>query len=1035
MIRKLGSPYSNDPYDRPNNNFQDVQVAIEDRSDYDLDSQIRISSLRFSRRKFVFALTAFLVGGVLILMESPFKHEFLAPGPLSSSHAQILAGKGADRCAACHDSGDKSFSQWAISAFSKGNNAASCQSELCMKCHESSLNKEFASFPHNVDPSQLKMVTRKIQFVSAGNLVKPPVDHEGKIECGACHREHHGDVDLKNLTDHQCQTCHAQKFHRFETNHPEFASWPQKRRQRIAFDHVSHFYKHFPGKVTEFDCKACHVDDQFQSVKLLNSYANTCAKCHDKDIQGSSEEGLHLVRLPMLDLDAIQDQALSIGDWPESATGDFDGRISGLMRMLLFKDRYARSILEARGEDFEFGDFDPDLESDVKDAVTLAWSIKNLLYDLAMGGESELRNRIEFSIQRSLNEIEFGILTKNLDASVFASAANQWLPRLADEVLKYRDEKDSSNLSAMYHSQRLLKYFRDEEPGLLAKNPISELMHGAGGSIVTSPPSQELRAKDPSNNTQDSPMLLRTQPMQVPDPVSSDREVTANPPKSMNQAVTSNEEPATNWLTLEPEPNPRNQRNPNTRLAIADHGMSIDSENGSVQQKVQDISDDKLLAVNPMFEQFGNSSTRAADSGNLKSPRTQASAGIQRRQNDSSKDDRIPKPPTAAVNNQHSVINQPATEAVVTNSGTNNRVEIASSVPGFQDIPEEELLAANPIFEQIGNEPFKDHSVSNSSRRPMPPMTTRSESTNKETPIDAIPPSVDIAANNSDSRKQSEIRFDKEYYQRNGIADNEWLSENPISQFKQTLDQDESDPAAIPHQRQLANSERTSRMENESDVVEAKITDEFVEQIVAARENDQPGGTGSFDVDRGLDTDEKYVGTLEKSGWFRNDSLMQITYRPRGHADEFISTMMDVVASTQEALENPATGPFFTRMTSKSSVGACNQCHTIDSKDLATHHVNWKPEYRNPMIRSFTRFSHGPHVTQTQLRDCTSCHAMNKEFANAHTFVNFDSTEVISNFEPIKKENCTSCHFKGGTNSGCTQCHNYHVGSKVIVNQ
>jgi len=94
--------------------------------------------------------------------------------------------------------------------------------------------------------------------------------------------------------------------------------------------------------------------------------------------------------------------------------------------------------------------------------------------------------------------------------------------------------------------------------------------------------------------------------------------------------------------------------------------------------------------------------------------------------------------------------------------------------------------------------------------------------------------------------------------------------------------------------------------------------------------------------------------------------------------------------------------------------------------------VNWRPEYRDPTVGAFTKFSHSPHTLQPHLRDCSACHDMSNPVSNKDSFVSFDARETVSNFAPITKVNCVSCHHKGSTNSGCTHCHSYHVGVNSI---
>ena len=875
MIQKLKKPQV-DPYNRPNENMQQFPIGRQPSGDSQL--HVKTSSLRFSRRKFTFAITAFVMGAVLILMQSPARNDFIAPGPLASHHAQILKGQGAQRCSACHDAGDQSLSQWVANGFRPGNNAKACQSVLCMKCHQDSFSKEFATKPHNVDPKTLDSKTLTLVSTKAAMM---PVDHNGDIQCSACHREHHGLADLKKMTDQQCQSCHSKKYHRFETDHPEFANWPQRRRQRIAFDHVSHNFKHFPGKEQTFDCMMCHVDDRLGNVKLLASYEQTCSQCHDDDITSSSEEGLHLVSLPMLDLDAIQDQKLSIGDWPKNATGDFDGQIPELMKMLLYKNNKAAAILESRGEDFEFADLDPDDSQDVNDAVQLAWATKYLLYDLATGGEVEFRKRLEFALQRSLTEPEFIVLTQGLNAEVFARTANRWLPKLAREVPLRREQFSNQSVAEMIRSERLLKYFQDEDPGLLIENPIANLIK---------PDIVEFEAG--SERTTAEQRVV--QPMQ-PD-------------------VDPNQETADlNWLNSE-----AGNRQP----------VPTDSFSPSQESLQQPVPESMLTTQQPEQSAF---------------------------------------------------------------------VEVV--------IPEADLLAANPFLNDMRFRNTPNLKQSNVVAGPQ--HKTQKVNNGSVHSDESIKPGnvVDSQITNSTEPKQP-----------TSIPENELLAENPLSGSSVVIVPKPKSFEAIPSE------------------VESKIAQEFVEQVNKAKAKANGERTGSFEIESDL-SKGKFIGSRQKSGWYRNDQIFQISFRPAGHADKFMTSLIGVVVETPDANENPAIAPIFNKMTSDASVGACNRCHTIDEKEMSVYHVNWSPAYRDPLIRSFTRFSHRPHLTQPQLRDCTGCHSMDENQCNAATFNHFDGSEFVSNFKAITKANCMSCHFNDSTNSGCTQCHSYHVGSRVTISQ
>ena len=99
--------FQKNQYERPTQHW--IETRVENAV---LDSEpvlVRRRSLRSKRNTFTISVTVFTIGTLLILFNSPFRNEFVVPGSLVSSHAQILAGQGADRCAACHDAAELSF--------------------------------------------------------------------------------------------------------------------------------------------------------------------------------------------------------------------------------------------------------------------------------------------------------------------------------------------------------------------------------------------------------------------------------------------------------------------------------------------------------------------------------------------------------------------------------------------------------------------------------------------------------------------------------------------------------------------------------------------------------------------------------------------------------------------------------------------------------------------------------------------------------------------------------------------------------------
>ena len=917
MIRKIKAS-ENQPYFRPNDDSYLVPVTATNEDEDAI--QIRKRSLRSFRKQFTWAMTAFTFGSLLILFQSPVRNEFLAPGHLTSNHAQILNGLGAERCNACHTVGNQTFMQWAVSSLQTGRNVQECQSELCMKCHSKTMDKAFAKLPHNVDRALLNAM-RKTPVVAVGLNETQGDSNDGNIECSTCHREHHGNRDLTSLTDQQCQTCHQQPFDSFENGHPEFTNWPQSRRQGIAFDHASHHFKHFPSSKTEFACKMCHVDDSYSNVKLLAPYEQSCAKCHEKDIQIRSEPGLSLVNLPMLDLDAIQEQGLSVGSWPENATGDFDGEVSELMQLLLSSDSEFLEIATRRNGDLTFSDFEADSKQDVMDAVAITWCIKRLFYDLATGGTDELREKYSTAMGLSRDDSRLYLITQGVDASVFAEAANRWFPEIAEEVpnrTKTENNRTASHdqLSDPWLAQRqperdskvaisndpVLNYFPSKHSGgldELAVNPLTNLLRDESQSAV--------ETEQRSGNTQGIE-FTETQPL------------FRGPQNVQNQVDSTKSRPE--------QRSPMNSKEPNL---------------GTNRFLTHRIPEDQLLAANPI---------RSMDLPQTVPDSTQ--------QSQSSLSKRLSPGPIESEPNW--LTGEPNEPAAVVNrvNPTSNSPAVALNSSGIEtaQIPDEELLAKNPLQLQTSK-------LSNSSQG-----------------LNAAP------------------------------------GEQP---------QDSKIAANSP----LFDSERPGRKDLNSSIAAQEFADALEQR---KQDSTGQGKSGGFAVTDAQAPDEVFVGASQDSGWFRNDHLYQISYRPAKHADIFLTSMMDLVSAVPHTKNNPAVGKFFQRMVSNDSIGACNDCHTVDSES-SHYRVNWKANYRNPAVRSFTNFSHGPHLIQQELADCTACHQLDSQLSNAHTFEHFDSGDVISNFRRITKSNCVSCHHARGAGNGCTQCHDYHVGARILSGQ
>jgi len=483
--------FAHSSYNRPNDPTDLVSSGVvkpypvrKDGS-WDLSEEepmVARASLRRRRTILTLASIAFTIGALLIILSSPYSNEFLAPGPLHSSHAQLLAGEGTDRCAACHSGSTSSAFGWVAHAFSGASNKIT-QSQLCLECHKTTLNEAFALNPHGVAPQELAKTTAKFRNASfVSNLSMPPVDHDNQIACNACHREHKGAKDLKAMTDSQCQSCHQSSLSSFESGHPEFTSWPEPSKQNIAFDHSTHMSKHFAASGVAFDCNRCHVDDSWQNVKVLAPFEQACASCHEKKIVDSSVDGFAVLSLPMLDMKAIERQNLKVGSWPLVATGDFDGPMPPAMRILLMADPDAGPILNSKPASFEFADLDPGNSKDVQDAVTFAWSIKRLLHELSLKGSSAIERRLEIALEREITPPEINGMFNGLDNHSFAAASRRWFPKLGPEIESKFGGVIEFTMVDQIRKQSYLAKVRSQEE--LAPNPLAGLLQGGEVNVV-----------------------------------------------------------------------------------------------------------------------------------------------------------------------------------------------------------------------------------------------------------------------------------------------------------------------------------------------------------------------------------------------------------------------------------------------------------------------------------------------------------------------------------------------------------------------
>jgi hypothetical protein len=174
--------------------------------------------------------------------------------------------------------------------------------------------------------------------------------------------------------------------------------------------------------------------------------------------------------------------------------------------------------------------------------------------------------------------------------------------------------------------------------------------------------------------------------------------------------------------------------------------------------------------------------------------------------------------------------------------------------------------------------------------------------------------------------------------------------------------------------------------------------------------------------------------TWMATGWFRAKDGFTLSYRPSGHGDPFLAAWFNaagVVRSSGSGIMQTLAAP--------SGPGSCAKCHTVDQVPNAGMRVNWTASRPEANAHPFTKFSHTTHLSLMTEKGCQTCHVLNpsSKFATFFqptdatdpTTVNHDPTHFESNFAPLPKMQCGSCHTPRIAGDSCLRCHNYHTGT------
>lgn len=159
-------------------------------------------------------------------------------------------------------------------------------------------------------------------------------------------------------------------------------------------------------------------------------------------------------------------------------------------------------------------------------------------------------------------------------------------------------------------------------------------------------------------------------------------------------------------------------------------------------------------------------------------------------------------------------------------------------------------------------------------------------------------------------------------------------------------------------------------------------------------------------------------------GWYRLDESYTLHYRPGDHDDSFLPAWLEGTANNPA----PTAQKIFQQLSADNAPGACMKCHSVDRTATATT-VNWRAARPAPDVRPFTTFKHTAHFSLMGDQGCATCHtiAVGADYVGSFGS-NRDPAVFRSNFAPLAKSICATCHQPAQAGESCQTCHNYHTG-------
>lgn len=395
-----------------------------------------VLSVKSQKRRFFVLMLGIAFFLLVIFFAGKTTLDYLSPGPLSVNHAQVTT------CKDCHSAVSESVGDWINKAIHLNSNN---DDEKCLNCHKLGDN---AFSPHSTSLKNLKVALDAATVKSSGSwdvnlagyMREWRTGGVDDVSCATCHREHQGRfAPIAAIDPQQCHVCHTVKFAKLESQHPPYTNFPYERLTRIKFDHVSHLKKHFVDEdhieQAPEGCKQCHDSDQSGEWMLSNSFETSCTNCHLGEILGDARanaKGVAVLSIPEIDMQSLEDAGYYIGQWPEWA----DGEMTPIMQLLLPGKLQASAAHYSRP--MGLVDLSAASPEDLKSAAELAWGVKELFYDIQMGGTALMNQRIAEALDENLDQSTLNLLVASLPKDTLVNNQKEWFPMLMEEVSQFR---------------------------------------------------------------------------------------------------------------------------------------------------------------------------------------------------------------------------------------------------------------------------------------------------------------------------------------------------------------------------------------------------------------------------------------------------------------------------------------------------------------------------------------------------------------------------------------------------------------------